>query len=261
MQSQIWEGVAVVASDQHAQRHAPLHQLCSAVSFKYQSCKAHSDLTMAVWTDHSLPVYQMFPPLIPLTANLWKMIAYWKGRAMVSSKGGESVSHPASVRLSLKCRFFFFFTSFSARGRAGRRQTCRGWGGQRRRRWGSCKVGKHCRQADVKSVLLLCQTPLTSNWNIWRRFLRQALLLARCRFSKKQNSQHTLAATLPLILILEVSHLFLQLVQFTPQVPSTIMYFYSTIQTQGNSKCFTRVFRVTQEDISIQHPSTFKKKS
>lgn len=63
--------------------------------------------------------------------------------------------------------------------------------------------------------------------------------------------QHSLST-----LILEVSQSFLQLVQFTPQVPSTV-YFYGTIQTQGNSKCFTRAFRMTQEDIWWSRPAVF----
>lgn len=81
MQSQIWKGV--VASDQHTPKDTLRFTSSAALSpLKYQTCRAHSDPIMAVWTDHSLLVYQMFSLLILFTANIWKMTAYWKGRAM-----------------------------------------------------------------------------------------------------------------------------------------------------------------------------------
>lgn len=96
MQSQIWKGV--VASD----RHKPKDTLCFTSSaalspLKYQTFKAHSDPIMAVWTDHSLQVYQMFSLLILFTANVWKMTAYWNDRAMVEVR---AMSHYLTVWVS-----------------------------------------------------------------------------------------------------------------------------------------------------------------
>lgn len=48
---------------------------------------------------------------------------------------------------------------------------------------------------------------------------------------------------------------FLQLAHVP--VPSTV-YLYSAVQTQGNSKCFTRAIKMTQEDVSTLRDKTIK---